>query len=57
MYRRYRGNRGRLKQGDKFKCLIKASQKAFVEYCPGVELNEQSVEVVERFSFVNLVTQ
>lgn len=57
MHRRYRGNRGRLKQGDKFKCLIKASQKAFIEDCPGVEFNEQSVEVVERFSFVNLVTQ
>lgn len=39
------------------KCLIKASQKAFIEDCPGVEFNEQSVEVVERFSFVNLVTQ
>ena len=45
--------RGRLKQQDKFKCFAFTSQKRdTTEKCPDIELDDLSIEFVERFFYL-----
>ena len=48
--RNFCGIRGKLKEDSKFKCQTCESQEEnIIENCPGMELKDHSLEIVERF--------
>ena len=53
MQKRCSGIRGKLKEDSRFVCKIYANQQTeIVEDFPGTELNDQSLEIVEKFCYL-----
>ena len=50
VHKRFSGIRGKLKKDSKFKCQTCANKQIHIaEDCPGIEMNGQSLEIVEKF--------
>ena len=50
LHKKCSGIRGKLKEDSKFKCQTCESQEEnIIENCPGMELKDHSLEIVERF--------
>ena len=52
------GQQRKLKKGGKFKCQTSAYQQTDMEQMnPGIELNSQSIEIVETFCYLGDTTE